>query len=83
MSEIDRFSDPAEWVDLAFVEQERTPDFAIRGGTRPYRAPFSLSNTTQYPERVGLEYRRTAIRHSDPTAVERVVNQLIATCRLS
>jgi len=32
MPEIDRFSEPIEWIELEFVERQRTPEFAIQVG---------------------------------------------------
>ncbi|WP_152039527.1 IS6 family transposase [Salinigranum salinum] len=61
MPEIDRLSGPTEWIDLEFVERERTPEFAIQVGIQLHLAGLSLSNTKQYLEKLGVERSRTAI----------------------
>jgi putative transposase len=61
MPEIDRLSEPTEWIDLEFVERQRTPEFAIEVGIQLHLAGLSLSNTKQHLERLGVERSRTAI----------------------
>jgi putative transposase len=61
MPETDRLSEPTEWIDLEFVERERTPEFAIQVGIQLHLAGLSLSNTKQHLERLGVERSRTAI----------------------
>ena len=61
MPEIDRLSRNTEWIDLDFVERERTPRQAIKVGIQLHLAGLSLSNTKQYLERLGVERSRTAI----------------------
>ena len=61
MSEFNRLSEPTEWIDLEFVERQRTPEFAIQVGIQLHLAGLSLSNTKQYLERLGVERSRTAI----------------------
>ncbi|WP_380676781.1 IS6 family transposase [Salinigranum sp. GCM10025319] len=61
MAEIDRLSEPTEWIDLGFVERQRTPEFAIQVGIQLHLAGLSLSNTKQYLERLGVKRSRTAI----------------------
>jgi transposase-like protein len=61
MPEIDRLSRNTEWIDLEFVERQRTPEFAIQVGIRLHLAGLSLSNTKQHLERLGVERSRTAI----------------------
>jgi putative transposase len=61
MPEIDRLSRNTEWIDLEFVERERTPEFAIQVGIQLHLAGLSLSNTKQHLERLGVERSRTAI----------------------
>ena len=61
MPEINRLSEPTAWIDLEFVERQRTPEFAIQVGIQLHLAGLSLSNTKQYLERLGVERSRTAI----------------------
>ena len=61
MPEIDRLSRNTEWIDLDFVERQRTPEFAIQVGIQLHLAGLSLSNTKQHLEELGVERSRTAI----------------------
>jgi putative transposase len=61
MLETDRLSEPTEWIDLEFVERERTPEFAIQVGIQLHLAGLSLSNTKQHLERLDVERSRAAI----------------------
>ncbi|WP_136590990.1 IS6 family transposase [Salinigranum halophilum] len=61
MPETNRLSEPTEWIDLEFVERQRTPEFAIQVGIQLHLAGLSLSNTKQYIERLGVKRSRTAI----------------------
>ena len=61
MPEIDRLSRNTEWIDLEFVERQRTPEFAIQVGIQLHLAGLSLSNTKQHLERLGVQRSRTAI----------------------
>jgi putative transposase len=61
MPEIDRLSQNTEWIDLEFVERQRTPEFAIQVGIQLHLAGLSLSNTKQHLERLGVNRSRTAI----------------------
>jgi transposase-like protein len=61
MPEIDRLNRCSDWIDLEFVERERTPEPAIEVGIQLHLAGVSLSNTKQYLEMLGVERSRTAI----------------------
>ena len=61
MPEIDRLGEPTEWIDVEFVERERTPRSAIQVDIQLHLAGLSLSNTKQHLERLGVERSRTAI----------------------
>jgi putative transposase len=63
MPEIDRLGGCIEWIDLEFVERERTPEFAIQVGIHLHLAGLSLSNTKHYLETLGVERSRTAIHN--------------------
>jgi putative transposase len=61
MSEIDRLKGGSDWIDLEFMERERTPEQIVEVGIQLHLAGFSLSNTKQYLERLGVKRSRTAI----------------------
>ena len=63
MPEIDRLNDSTDWIDLEFVQRERTPGRIIEVGIQLHLAGLSLSNTKQYLERLGVERSRTAIHN--------------------
>jgi len=63
MAELDRLSDSTEWIDLEFVERERTPEQIVEVGIQLHLAGLSLSNTKQYLEELGVERSRTAIHN--------------------
>jgi len=45
MPEIDRLNEPTGWIDLEFIERERTPEQIVEVGIQLYLAGFSLPNT--------------------------------------
>jgi putative transposase len=47
MQEIARLSGGSDWIDLGFVERERTPSELMAFGIRLHLAGPSLSNTIQ------------------------------------
>ena len=61
MSETDRLERPSDWIDLGFIDRERTPREIIEVGIQLHVAGVSLSNTKQVLERLGVERSRTAI----------------------
>jgi transposase-like protein len=63
MPEFDRLNADNEWIDLEFVERERTPEQIVEVGIQLHLAGLSLSNTKQYLERLGVERSRTAIHN--------------------
>ena len=63
MPEIDRRSGSADWIDLDFVQRERTPERIIEVGIQLHLARLSLSNTKQYLERLGVGRSQTAIHN--------------------
>ena len=63
MTKNDRLSRCSPWIDLAFVERERTPRPAIEVGIRLHLAGLSLSNTKRELEKLGVERSRTAIHN--------------------
>ncbi len=63
MPEITRLSDDSGWIELDFVERQRTPEFAMRLGIQMHVAGLSLSNTISILERLGVERSRTAVHN--------------------
>jgi transposase-like protein len=63
MPEIDRLTGDNDWIDLDFVERERTPGQIVEVGIQLHLAGLSLSNTKQYLERLGVQRSRTAIHN--------------------
>jgi len=63
MPEIDRLDGSTDWIDLSFVERERTPRQLIEVGIQLHLAGLSLSNTKQHLERLGVQRSRTAIHN--------------------
>jgi len=63
MSEIDRLIGDNDWIDLGFVERERTPEEIVEMGIQLHLASLSLSNTKQYLEKLGVQRSRTAIHN--------------------
>jgi putative transposase len=61
MPQTERLGGSIEWINLEFVERERTPEQLIEVGIQLHLAGLSLSNTKQRLERLGVERSRTAI----------------------
>ena len=61
MAEITRLSSCSDWIDLDFVERERTPRRLMELGVRLHLAGLSLSNTISELEKVGVERSRKAV----------------------
>jgi len=61
MAEIARLSGHRNWIDLDFVERERTPEPAMAQGIQSHVAGLSLSNTTDLLEDLGVERSRKAV----------------------
>lgn len=61
MPEIARLSGDSEWIDLSFVERERTPPRLIELGIRLHLAGLSLSNTISELEKFGVDRSRKAV----------------------
>ena len=61
MPEIARLSGHRDWIDLDFVERERTPEPAVAQGIQSYVAGLSLSNTTDLLEDLGVDRSRNAV----------------------
>jgi len=50
MPKIERLSERIAWIDLSFVERERTPEWAIQVGIRCHLAGISLRDASQFLE---------------------------------
>ena len=61
MAKITRLSGCSDWIELDFVERERTPRRLMKLGIRLHLAGLSLSNTTKELEKFGVERSRKAV----------------------
>ncbi|MFB6235630.1 MAG: IS6 family transposase [Halopenitus sp.] len=63
MPETARLTESTDWIDLEFVERERTPREIIEKGIRYHLAGLSLSNTVTLLEDFGVKRSRTAVHN--------------------
>jgi transposase-like protein len=63
MDEFERLNGSSDWIDLGFVERERTPREIIEVGIQLHVAGLSLSNTKQILDKLGVRRSRTAIHN--------------------
>jgi len=63
MPEFDRFSECTTWIDLSFVERDRTPCWAIVVGGRCHLASMSLHGVSKYLEIFGINRSHVAIHN--------------------
>lgn len=61
MAKIARLSGWSDWIELEFVERERTPRSLMELGIRLHLAELSLSNTISELEKFGVQRSRKAI----------------------
>ena len=61
MPEISRLSGNRDWIDLDFVERERTPEPAMKLGIQSHVAGLSLSNTVELLDSLGVQRSKKAI----------------------
>ncbi|WP_096391572.1 IS6 family transposase [Halopenitus persicus] len=61
MPEITRLSGGCDWIDLDFVERERTPRSAMKLGIQLHVAGLSLSNTISILDKLGVTRSRKAV----------------------
>ena len=61
MAEIARLNGVRDWIDLEFVERERTPESAMALGIQSHVAGLSLSNTVELLDALGVQHSRKAI----------------------
>ena len=75
MAKIARLSGRSDWIELDFVERERTPRQLMKLGIRHHLAGLSLSNTISELEKFGVERSRKAVHDW----VQKVVASLART----
>ncbi|MUW14652.1 IS6 family transposase [Halorubrum sp. CBA1125] len=63
MPEIVRLTESTEWINLEFVERERTPREIIEKEIRHHLAELSLSNTVLLLEELGVQRSRVAVHN--------------------
>jgi putative transposase len=61
MAEFDRLGEATDWIDLSFVERERTPREIIAKGIRYHLAELSLSNTVVLLDDLGVDRSCVAV----------------------
>jgi len=61
MPKIHRLTGASDWIDLDFVERERTPRQLMKLGIRLHLAGLSLSNTISELEKFGVQRSRKAV----------------------
>lgn len=61
MAEITRLSGNNDWIDLGFVERERTPKPAVEIGIQMHVAGLPLSNTISVLDELGVHRSRKAV----------------------
>lgn len=61
MGEITHLSRSSDWIDLGFVERERTPKRAIKLGIQMHVAGLSLLNTISGLDKLGVQCSRKAV----------------------
>jgi putative transposase len=63
MAEFDRLNEVIAWIDLSFVEQDRTPRWAIEVGIRCYLVVMSLRKVSKFIEEYGIDRSHVAIHN--------------------
>ena len=61
MPKIERLSESIAWIDLSFVERNRTPEWAIQVGIRCHLAGMSLRDASQFLDELGVQRSHVAI----------------------
>ncbi len=61
MAEITRLSGCTDWIELDFVERERTPSELMKLGIRYHLSGLSLSNTDRVLEVFGVKRARSTV----------------------
>ena len=63
MLDPERLSECITWIDLSFVERQRTPDWAIQVGVRCHLAGMSTRDASQHLEKLGVQRSHVAIHN--------------------
>ena len=63
MTEFDRLNDGIAWIDLSFVERDRTSRWAIEVGIRCHLAGMSLREVSKLLEILGIDRSHVAIHN--------------------
>ena len=63
MAEIERLSEDIAWIDLSFVERDRTPRWAIEEGIRCHLTGMSLREVSKFLEQYGIDRSHVAIHN--------------------
>jgi transposase-like protein len=63
MPEIERLSDAIEWIDLSFVERQRTPNWAVYEAIRCHVAGMSLRDVSTHLEMWGISRSHVAVHN--------------------
>jgi putative transposase len=76
MAEIARLNEFTDWIDLDFVERQRTPDRAMKFGIQLQLAGLSMSNTVSVLAGLSVERSRRAIHDWVQKAKTRITLRL-------
>ena len=63
MPEIERLGDAIAWIDLSFVERERTPSWAIYKAIRCHLSGMSLRDVSEHLEEFGITRSHVAVHN--------------------
>jgi len=63
MTDPDRLSGDIEWIDLSFVERQRTPDWAIQVGIRCHLSGMSTRDASQFLGELGVQRSHVTIHN--------------------
>jgi len=63
MPKIERLSDAITWIDLSFVERERTPRWAIYKSIRCHLSGMSLRDVSEHLEEFGIDRSHVAVHN--------------------
>ena len=63
MPKSDRLSNDIDWIDVSFVERDRTPRWAIEVGIRCHLSGMSLRYTSQFFEDLGVQRSHVPIHN--------------------
>jgi transposase-like protein len=61
MPEPDRLTGDSDWIEVGFLERERTPERAMKLSIQLHLSGLSLSDTVSVLDRVGVQRHRTTV----------------------